>query len=138
MDEEHYSRVVALEIPGKGQVPIPKIYVDSLYLRPGTKAPFTGYKIVAREPVWKLEYCSRCNTDLLVTAKDSSCVFCRVSLRASFLCARCHTADDISHKICSDCGLTVCIPCLVGSNRGPVELPSKCLQCGSERFRTVE
>lgn len=138
MNEEYYSQLVALEIPGQGQVPISKTLVEALHLRPGLKAPFTGYEVVERQSDRELVYCSHCNTDLLLSPSDSACPLCRGNLRTSFSCARCHTTDDISHKICGDCGLTICIVCLAGTNGPPAELPSKCPQCGSERFKTIQ
>ena len=76
--------------------------------------------------------------DLLVMPEDSACRFCGVDFRARFSCAKCHTTDDISYKICNDCGLIICILCLAGTSAGPGVLPSECPQCGSEEFQMGE
>lgn len=138
MNEERYSSQLALEIPGKGHVPVPNKIAVSYNLSPGMRSPFTGYKVVTREPEWELIRCSHCSTYLLVRTEDSACRFCGVNFRARFSCAKCQTTDDISYKICSDCGLIICIFCLAGTKAGPGLLPSECPQCGSEEFKMVE
>ena len=82
MSEEHYSETLALEIPGKGHVPICNAIADSYHLRAGMKSPFTGYKVVSRKPESELRRCSDCNTDLLVMPDDTTCPFCGVGYRA--------------------------------------------------------
>ena len=138
VNEEQYSSQLALEIPGKGYVPVPNVIAVSYNLSPGMRSPFTGYKVVLRKSEWELKRCSNCNTDLLVMPDDSACSFCGVDYRARFLCAKCHTTDDISYKNCNDCGLTICILCLVGTNGIPRALPFACPQCGSREFQIVE
>ncbi len=138
MIREQYSIQLALEIPGKGHVPMPDAIAVSYNLSPGMRSPFTGYKVVIREPEWDLTRCSHCSTDLLVMPEDSACRFCGVDFRARFSCAKCHTTDDISYKICSECGLITCTLCLAGAKAGPGVLPSECPQCGSEKFQIDE
>jgi hypothetical protein len=138
VNEGQYSSQLALEIPTKGHVPMLSAIVASYNLSPGMRSPFTGYKVVLRKPEWELKRCSNCNTDLLVMPDDNACPFCGVGFRARFSCTKCHTTDDISYKICSDCGLTICIFCLTGTNGIPRVLPSECPQCGSGEFKTSE
>jgi hypothetical protein len=83
MVNEEYSSHLALEIPGKGYVPIPEEMVKRYNLEPGRRAHFTGYKVVARNPEWELKRCPYCDTDLFVPT-DGVCPFCRASFRPSF------------------------------------------------------
>ena len=135
--EEQYSSQLALEIPRKGYVPVPNVIAASYNLSPGMRSPFTGYKVVPRKPGCELRRCSNCRTDLLVTEDDSACGFCGADYRARFSCANCHTTDDISYKKCNDCGLTICILCLAGTNGIPRALPLACPQCKSREFQVV-
>ena len=138
VNEGQYSTQLALEIPGKGYVPMPNTIAVSYNVRPGMRSPFTGYMVVSRKPEWELRRCSNCRTDLLVMPDDSGCRFCGVGFRASLSCAKCHTMDEISYKNCKDCGLTICILCLAGTNGIPRALPFACPQCGSGEFLLVE
>ena len=138
MNEEQYSNQLALEIPRKGYVPMPNAMVASYNLSPGMRSPFTRYKIVPRKPEYELKRCSNCNTDLLAMPEVSDCPLCGSGFQKIISCAKCHTTDDISYKICSECGLITCTLCLAGAKVGPGVLPSECPQCGSGAFQISE
>ena len=138
MSEEQYSNQLALEIPKKGYIPMPDAMVESYNLRPGMRSPFTRYKIVPRKPEYEVKRCSNCSADLLAMPEVSHCPLCGSGFQETVSCANCHAAHDISHKICSDCGLTICILCLAGANGIPRALPSECPQCGSGAFQISE
>jgi hypothetical protein len=54
------------------------------------------------------------------------------------LCDECKTNGENVYKVCSDCGLTICIYCLSRSSWIVKELPPDCPQCNSEKFLIVD
>lgn len=85
VNEEQYSSDLALKIPGKGYVPIQEEIAKSYNLEIGSRAPFTGYKVVAKNPDWELKRCRYCKIDLYVTPNDHRCSFCQTSFEPNWV-----------------------------------------------------
>lgn len=76
---------LALEIPGKGQLPIDVAIVERYNLKPDMRSPFSGYQIVIRNPDLELKQCRcpNCKVTSLVARNEKACPICGIDFLLS-------------------------------------------------------